>query len=287
MATDPTNEGHFLALDFDIETGTALTAERPAPCDSYGYAVVSVVELSVQALSLAVPDWCPAGGSQLAGIVLSRSDPRDGTPFIMNDPVDGGTGGRPSEDGACLNVMGNGDVPTTPVEIIESRYPVRIECFEYLFDVAGPGKHRGGPGVKRVYRILEPGLKLNVMQENTVDLMGRGVGGGLPGQASKVLVNPDTDRETEVSRRRNGYLLRTGDTFTALTSGGGGLGDPRERDPAAVLRDVRGEYLDSEAAEHLYAVRLADDGSGSWRVDEQGTAELRAARDRATAAGAA
>jgi N-methylhydantoinase B/oxoprolinase/acetone carboxylase alpha subunit len=126
----------------------------------------------------------------------------------MNDPVDGGTGGRPSEDGACLNVMGNGDVPTTPVEIIESRYPVRIECFEYLFDVAGPGKHRGGPGVKRVYRILEPGLKLNVMQENTVDLMGRGVGGGLPGQR---LLAPDRRHvhRAHVRRRRPRRPART------------------------------------------------------------------------------
>ncbi|UQS25156.1 hydantoinase B/oxoprolinase family protein [Amycolatopsis thermalba] len=275
MPTDPTNAGHFRALDFDLTPGTALTAERPAPCDSYGYSVVTVVELCVRALAEAVPDWCPAGGSQLTGIVLSRSDPRDGMPFIFSDPVDCGTGGRPGGDGAVLNVMGNGDVPTTPVEIIETRYPVRIERFEYAPYVAGAGRHRGGAGVRRDYRILDNGLNLNVMVENTVDVMGRGAHGGRPGKPARVVVRPGTDREVVVTRHNSAHRLWPGDSFTAVTSGGGGLGDPFDRDPAAVLRDVREELLSAEDAEFLYGVRVRQE-SGAWRVDEKSTEALRA-----------
>ncbi|WP_158303243.1 hydantoinase B/oxoprolinase family protein [Prauserella endophytica] len=279
MPTDPTNAGHFRALDFDITPGTALTAQRPAPCDSYGYSVVTVVELCVQALAKAVPDWCPAGGSQLTGIVLSRSDPRDGTPFIFSDPVDCGTGGRPHGDGAVLNVMGNGDVPTTPVEIVETRYPVRIERFEYAPHVAGAGRYRGGAGVRRDYRILEEGLNLNVMVENTVDVMGRGAHGGRPGKPARVVVHPGTDREIVVTRHNSAHRLRAGDAFTATTSGGGGLGDPFERDPTDVLRDVRGELLSAEDAETTYGVRVRRDAE-AWFVDEESTTALRAADAR-------
>ncbi|TQM11611.1 hydantoinase B/oxoprolinase family protein [Pseudonocardia kunmingensis] len=277
MPTDPTNEGHFRALDFEIEPGTALTAQRPAPCDSYGYAVVAVIELCVQAMAEALPDSCPAGGSQLTGIAISRSDPRDGRPFIFSDPVDGGTGGRPDGDGAVLNVMGNGDVPNTPVEIIENRYPVRIERFEYAPSVAGAGRRRGGPGIRRDYRILEAGLHLNVVLENTQDVMCRGMDGGRPGRPARVVVRPSTAGEVVVTRHDSSHPLGVGDTFTAVTSGGGGLGDPFTRDPADVLRDVRGEFLSADDAASVHGVRVVQD-RGAWRIDELATAGLRAAR---------
>lgn len=275
MATDATNEGHFRALDFNITPGLVVTPEHPAPTDSYGLACVAVVELSIRALGQAVPDWCPAGGSQLAGFAMARTDPRLGKPFAYVDPVDGGTGGRPNEDGLCLNVMGNGDVPNTPIEVLESRYPVRVERYEYRPEVAGAGRRRGGPGMRRAYRALEPGIMLNAVLENTKNIMARGLHGGHDADPAQLVVFPGTDRQMQASRTNPAPVLSTGDTFVALTSGGGGLGDPLERDPADVLRDVQDEFLTVEGAEQIYAVRVIQDGH-SWAVDETATHALRA-----------
>jgi N-methylhydantoinase B len=277
MPTDATNEGHFLAMDFDLTPGSVLTAERPAPCDSYGYAATAVVELALRALSEAVPDWCPAGGSQFTAVSMSRPDPKDGEEFIFYDPIDHGTGGRSDEDGAVLNVLGNGDVPNTPVEVTESRYPVRVERFEYHPTFAGAGRRRGGVGVRRDYQILGPGVLLNVMIENTKDVLVKGSHGGKPGHPSEILMFTGTERETRVTGRDGSWLLGTGDRYTVLTSGGGGLGDPFTRSPADVLADVEAELLSAEDAEGIYGVGLVRSERG-WSIDEEATERLRTAQ---------
>ncbi|MDB5075616.1 MAG: hypothetical protein JWO42_1795, partial [Chloroflexi bacterium] len=146
---DPTNQGHFMAIDFDLPPGLIVSAQRPSPCDSYGYVAVLLVELVIRALSTAVPERCPAGSYQLFGVYLFRVDPRDGTPFIFIDPIDGGHGGRPQADGPSLIFMADGDTPNTPSEVLEARYPVICERYEFLPETAGAGTYRGGMGLVR------------------------------------------------------------------------------------------------------------------------------------------
>jgi N-methylhydantoinase B len=275
MPTDPTNEGHFLALDFDLPPGLVVTPQRPAPCDSYGYLGVVLMELTIRAMSAAVPERCPAGSYQLFGVYLFRVDPRDGTPFIFIDPVDGGHGARPHADGPSLIFMADGDTPNTPIEIVETRYPIRCERHSYLLDVEGAGAYRGGLGIARDFRVLEPGTYMQCAIENTRDMLARGLAGGGDADASRIVVWPGTDRETVLQERTSFFgPLAPGDVVSVRSGGGGGWGSPLERDPDQVARDVRDEVLTEEQARQTYGVVL-DRTDGVVEVDPEATANLR------------
>jgi N-methylhydantoinase B len=275
LPVDPTNEGHFLAFDFDLPPGLVVSPERPAPCDSYGYIGVVLNELTIRALARAVPERCPAGSLQLFGVFLFRVDPRDGAPFILIDPMDGGNGGRPFEDGPTMMFLGNGDVPNTPVEVAENRYPVRIERFEYLHGVAGDGTYRGGFGARRDYRILEGGTYMQSAIENTRDPLAKGDGGGTDGAPSVIVVRPGAANEAIVNERASFFgPFEAGDLVSVRSGGGGGWGPPIGRDPEQVARDVRDELLSSEEARAVYGVALVE-SAGAWVVDRAETGRLR------------
>ncbi len=284
MPKDPTNEGHFLALDFDLPPGLMVTPERPAPCDSYGYLGVVLMELTIRALSAAVPERCPAGSYQLFGVYLFRVDPREGPPFIFIDPIDGGHGARPHGDGPSLIFMADGDTPNTPIEIVETRYPIRCDRHAYLPGVEGAGTYRGGLGIVRDFRVLEPGTYMQCAIENTKDLLARGLEGGGDADASRIVVRPGTDGEVILQERTSFFgPLAPGDVVSVRSGGGGGWGSPLERDPDQVARDVRDELLTPEEARRTYGVVLHESDAGV-RVNPDGTAQLR--REAATRKGA-
>jgi N-methylhydantoinase B len=275
MPKDPTNEGHFLALDFDLPPGLIVTPQRPAPCDSYGYLGVVLMELTIRALSAAVPERCPAGSYQLFGVYLFRVDPRDGTPFIFIDPIDGGHGGRPHGDGPSLIFMADGDTPNTPIEIVETRYPIRCDRHAYLPGYEGAGAHRGGLGIVRDFRVLEEGTYMQCAIENTKDVLARGLEGGGDGDASRIVVWPDTEKEFVMQERTSFFgPLTPGDVVSVRSGGGGGWGSPFERDADQVARDVRDELLTMQEARTSYGVALRDTGEGV-EVDAEATAQLR------------
>ena len=120
---DVGNEGHVMAIDFDVRPGLLVSPQRPAPVDSYGYVGVALIELVIRAMSAVIPERCPAGGYQIFGVDLFRTDPAEGTPFVLSDLHDGGAGGRPTHDGPVLVFSGDGDTRNTPVEVIETRFP--------------------------------------------------------------------------------------------------------------------------------------------------------------------
>ena len=263
---DPANEGHFLPFDIDLPPGLLVSPERPAPCDSYGYVGVALMNLSFMALAPALPGRTPAGGYQLFGIYLVRVDPRDGDPFILIDPLTGGDGARPHADGPSLIFLGDGDVSNTPVEVLETRYPIRCERHGLLPGAAGAGRYRGGPGVVREYRVLEPGISMQIAIENTRDPIARGLAGGETGEPSLVVVWPGTERERVMRERVSDFgPLAPGDVVSVRSGGGGGWGDARERDPERVARDVRDELVTVEEAREVYGV-VVERVDGVWRA---------------------
>jgi N-methylhydantoinase B len=270
---DRTNEGHFLAIDFDLPPGLVVSAERPAPSDSYGYVATCIEEMTFAALSNALPERCPAGGYALTGSFFFRIDPRLGTPFICIDPMDGGNGAQHASDGPTLMMFPNGDVPNTPVEVVETRYPaMQVERFALRPEVAGPGKHRGGMGAIREYRVLEQGVMMQTVTENTHDPLGKGLAGGSTGGVGEIVVWPGTDKEVRLAERVTYFgPLDAGDVVSVRSPGGGGYGPPTDRDPNRVASDVRDELLTREAARSIYCVALTDD----LAVDEQETRRLR------------
>ncbi len=270
---DRTNEGHFMAIDFDLPPGLAVSAERPAPSDSYGYVATCVEEMTFAALSRALPERCPAGGYALTGAFFFRVDPRLGVPFICIDPMDGGNGGQFAADGPTLMMFPNGDVPNTPVEVVETRYPaMRLERFALRPEVSGPGKHRGGMGTIRDYRVLEPGVMMQTVTENTYDPLGKGLAGGGTGGVGGIVVWPGTEKEVRLAERVTYFgPFDAGDRVSVRSPGGGGWGPPSEREPGRVAEDVRDELLTREEAASLYLVALRED----LTVDKPETERLR------------
>jgi N-methylhydantoinase B len=230
----------------------------------------------VRALAAAIPERCPAGSYQLFGVYLFRVDPRDGTPFIFIDPIDGGHGGRPNADGPSVIFMADGDTPNTPCEVLEARYPVLVDRHAFLPGVEGAGMHRGGFGLVREFRLRESNIYLQCAIENTEDPLAKGMHGGADGKPSVIVVRPGTDRETRLQERLSFFGPLSADEVVSVQSGGGGgWGLPLARDPEQVARDVRDEFLTVEQAAAIYGVAITQE-NGSFLVDHAATARLRA-----------
>jgi len=277
MPLERTNAGHFRSFDFDIPPGLVVSAQRPSPCDSYGYVKGAVTELIFRTLARAIPERAPAGGLQLLLSVYSRTDPRAGDPFLFTDPVHGGNGASALGDGATLMRFDDGDAPNTPVEVAEMRFPLLCERYELRAGVAGPGRRRGGLGVVREFRMLEPGISLQTGMENTQDLLGKGLEGGRDGRPSSVVIWPGTERERRLEKRVAAFgPLEVGDVVSMRSAGGGGFGDPLDREPELVLADVVDELVSPEQAREDYGVIVVYSDEGGWRIDGSGTERLRA-----------
>jgi N-methylhydantoinase B len=255
MPLDPTNGGHFRPIEFDIEPGLIVSPQRPAPCDSYGYVGVAVNILLCRALAAAIPDRCPAGGYQLFGASLFRVDPRFGEPFIFMGPISGGDGARPFADGPTLVFAGNGDTPNTPVEVMETRFPFLCEQFSILGEACGSGEYRGGYGLIQDIRLLEDGITMQLALENYRHPLAKGIAGGGDGAPSYVIVNPGrSDERTLCDRAADTGKLRREDVIRVMVGGGGGIGNPRDRDSRRVIDEVRDGLLSAEGARHIYGV---------------------------------
>lgn len=255
---EPSNEGDFRPIQFKIPKGLVVSPERPAPVDSYGYVCIAAYELTMRALTKAVPESCIAGGATLCMPTIARVNPRDGRPFILSDPINVGNGARPYADAPTMSINVMGDVPNAPVEVVEMRYPIRIERFALRPESAGHGTYRGGAGVYRDYRVLEEGITLYSAMENTKDSVAKGVNGGGEGGVSQVVINPDSHKEVVLHDRGafQGALI-AGDIISMRSGGGGGWGDPAKREVEQVIADIHDELISPEVARNVYRVAAA------------------------------
>jgi len=164
----------------------------------------------------------------------------------------------------------------TPVEAVETEFPVRVERYELVPDSAGPGTFRGGLGVRRQWRILAEESVVN-LRSDRFKFSSPGVGGAKPARPSRASVNPGTPAERPLTSKVAGLRLRKGDLLSWELGGGGGWGDPFKRDPELVSRDVLRGYVSLPAARRDYGVVLDLD---DLRLDREATARLRGERAR-------
>ena len=154
----------------------------------------------------------------------------------------------------------------------ETRSPVRIERVELIPDSGGPGKFRGGCGLRKDVRLLADEAILSNLSERQ-RFPGYGLFGGSPGTAGSTILNPGPDQVVLASKEIR--KIRQGDLISYRLNGAGGYGNPLERDPAAVLRDVIGGYVTIEGARRDYGVIIDPAGP---TVDRAATEAERAAR---------
>ena len=277
MPFDPCNAGHTKCLDFELPGDTIINPSRPAPTDSYGYLVECLMEMVFRCFANITPDRCPAGCYQLTGGFITRTQAGAGKPFVMADPLHGGNGATFDSDGPTNQIIGNGDLPTNPVEIMETRYPVLIDKMELTATMDGAGKFRGGKGVRKNYRFLEDGYYVALVIENTSDVTSKGVDDGGNGRPGYFVFNPNTPNEQVYTQRIASMgPFPKGTVLEVVTGGGGGWGVAAERDPYMVLSDVRNGFLDPAAAKNVYGVSIVEE-NGEWSIDHEATKKARAA----------
>ncbi|WP_428103149.1 hydantoinase B/oxoprolinase family protein [Candidatus Rariloculus sp.] len=273
---EPLNEGAFSALKVIIPEGNMMMARYPAYMSGWSMPLPTVVDTILLALAKAIPERIPAAHSGSLGAALSFSgrDPARNKSFVVMSIESGGWGGRCDADGqdASMSVC-QGDVRNAPIENIELKGPVLVEERAVRPDSGGPGQFRGGLGVHTRIRSLVSG-RLNVASGSggRVSCPPWGLAGGKPGQIAATLVKAPGDDEFHESADQR--PVWPADTRVAyMTAGGGGWGDPLDRDPERILRDVREAYVSAESARDDYGVVLS---AGNGDIDLAATNELRA-----------
>ena len=241
----PINSGCFKPLHLDKPRGTFLYAEYPRPVAGCAAETAQrIMEVVFGAMSKAIPDRvfaAPAGTS--GNFSLGGVDPALNRAYVMYIFSGGGYGGYEGSDGLTNGTSPVGISKTQPAEILEQHYPVLFEEYALREGSAGAGRFRGGFGVDYRVRLLRGDGKASFMMDH-----GRTGPHGLLGGSEGATNVIEIRRNGEVIRpehesKGEGFELKAGDTVQVRTPGGGGYGDPKERDAALIERDQRRGYF--------------------------------------------
>lgn len=269
---DPVNEGSFRALKVVIPEGNIMMAKFPAPMSGWSAIVPTVVDTIVVALAKAMPDRVPAGHHGLLGgsVVFFGLHPKTKRRFIVQSIEGGGWGGRPFEDGESATVsVCQGDVRNGSIEGIELKCPVLVESRALRQDSCGAGRYRGGLGLDMKVRNLVEG-KWNFERTRRSKCPPWGIAGGTAGEPGGNLLKLPGEKAFKWITGAN-IPVPLNSQAIVRTGGGGGWGDPLERDAALVAADAAEGLISRRAARELYGVVL----QGSMSLDEGATQRLR------------
>jgi N-methylhydantoinase B len=206
-------------------------------------------------------------------------DPHDGRTYVTAEIGAGGMGARPRKDGIECIQTDTSNAQSIPAEALELEFPLRVGYWRLRQDSGGSGRFRGGLGFEKRFEVLRGEATVSHRGERHLTAPW-GVSGGGPGVMSRSLLRRVDGTEVQIPSKLE-FVLRPGDALDVWTSGGGGYGDPLERDPQLVLADVLDRKVSLDAARSEYGVVLT-----GRTIDEQATSllreELRAARGPVT-----
>ena len=271
MAFDPLltfNDGYYDLFEVTLPEGTVVQPEYPAALGNRLPMMARQFDVLQATFSKLIDQFSVAGSYGTSPNLVYAGTDSDGNQFQMLEILYGGIPARPGGDG----LDGHSWWPlfrTVPAEYQEAYYPLSIDEYSTRADTGGPGEFRGGHGITKAYTFEEDGAI--TFQDDRAHTYPWGVDGGTYGQTSeKRLVRTDGTEESLPSKVEN-VAVEAGDRLVFRTAGGGGLGDPLDRDPPVVAREVRRGLVTEEAARESYGVVLDGDGT----VDEDATADRR------------
>ncbi len=261
------NDGFYELVDVRIPDGSLLKPKFPAALSGRTHALGRIFDVMGGVLGLGAPDTMNAAGFSDSPHLFYSGYDKNGEWFQLFQIGFGGIPGRPVGDGPDGHSLWPG-FTNVPNEFIEAYFPLRIVRYEPIADSGGAGLHRGGNGLSVAYEFLADG-QIAIHDERWLTYPW-GVRGGEPGMRStKRLVRTDGSEEW-LPAKCDGINVNVGDVLYFNTWGGGGWGDPLERDPALVQTDVQ-RGLVSESGARRYGVVIGSDGN----VDAAGTEKLR------------
>jgi N-methylhydantoinase B len=251
--TDPTipvNYGLSEAVEFVIPPGLVVSPQHPATVNHYFPSAHLCYNVALATLGKLHPARAVAPSGLGSGAVsIGYRKARTGKPAVMYELLNTSLGGTSRHDGTAIVMAMCHFTPGTPVEILESEYPLRVRAYELVQDSAGAGRYRGGIGYAREYEMLEDSV-LTVRSANHHFTSWGHAGGGSP-RASRVILTPAAGGREELGPIETRHL-KAGDIIRFERSGGAGFGAPAERAPEAVRADVRNGYISAEVAAKDY-----------------------------------
>ncbi len=269
----PNNAGYFRPIRVLTPERSIVNPSPPAPVAARGLTGFRVADTVFGALAQIVPDKVPACGSSSpdAGISFGGYYP-DGTPYVYLEFLVCSWGGGPYRDGmdACTGMIIN--YSNTPAELLETEQPLAIERYGFIADTGGAGEFRGGLAMERQIRFLVDGATLQVRSDRR-EVPPYGLQGGGTGAPSALRLTR-ADGRVETMPGKFLTTVNRGDVFHIQLAGGGGYGDPLDRDPERILADVAEGKVTVGHAREAYGVEI-DHATG--RVLAEPTAVLRRA----------
>lgn len=280
----PFNNGFTRNLEIVTEPGTAVHATHPNPVSgSASGGFEKVIACVLNCIGQLAPSKRVGSTYNLINATLGGTDLRFNRPYVMYMWNEGGFGGGPDRDG--------GDAPTMamyatgsrnqPIEVHERVVPVMYTEMQIAQDSAGAGEWRGCPGIRHSFKLTHGAGVVGLFGDRK-KFKPWGVEGGLVGSGQDFRINQGRPDERILGMAVADEPIESGDEVTVLSSGGGGYGDPLERDAVLVLRDVELEFVSPLAARDIYGVVVAhvkqNSPSLGWQIDEEQTERLRQKR---------
>jgi N-methylhydantoinase B len=281
-ALDPAqalNQGSFRPVEVVAPQGTIVNVSHPAPAGSHGEVRKRVIATMLGALSQACPQLVSADIHRTSfHNLIGGVDPQTGGEYVHYEWSSGGNGGFLEADGpSSMAAIDWGDLSTVqPTEVLESRFPLRVEWCRQEMDSGGPGRRRGGLGTRRALRLIRGQATYSVLADGAI-VPPFGILGGESGAAvGSYMHREGRDEPFPTPGKVGGHRLETGQVIVLQSAGGGGYGDALERAPEAVLEDLVEGYVSRTQAVSLYGVVVRQE-NGGVAIDEAATREQRAA----------
>jgi N-methylhydantoinase B len=279
MAELDVNEGVVPLIELRFPPpGTLLTPVFPAPTNARTFVILRLLGVLAGVLAKATGGRMPADQETIRYTGFHGKDPH-GDFYLMREVLGGGSGGRHYADGSdVVHIVP--DSKNLPVEFTETRFPLRVERLGLATDSGGAGRRRGGLGYLKEFRTLADSYFLSVADRSILACWG--LAGGHAGQPFRVTVDPGGPRERVLPGLVDDEPIPAGTLVRVETTGGGGWGDPLDREPERVVLDVIQGKVSASAAREAYGVSLVIDQEGEMSQDAIATeaerSQLRRAR---------
>ena len=274
---EPGNDGTYRPIEVFAPKGTLINPEFPGPVSAYMDTGTRCFEVVCKALAQASPkNMIAAGDGSSNGLHYQGKD--GDRRFINLEFHGGGSGAYFGGDGFNGIRNGLGNTGNQRIERVESELPIQFEAYEIIPDTGGPGEYRGGCSTRRVYKFFTP-TEIIVAGGRT-RVAPFGLKGGKPGAKARHALIDKLNNEKILASKGSPVKLEANSRVTYMPAGGGGIGEPLNRAPESVLKDVQDGYVSLKAAKSDYGVIIMRTEAGRYEIDRDGTEHLREVRKK-------
>ena len=242
------NDGMRDVVRLTYAPRTVTNADPPAPVSNYQMVNLKLVDVILEALGRFHPARAIANAGSSSALTVAWAKGRSGQSTMQYEIMGSAYGGGTGHDGASATATHLSNLHITPIEILETEFPCRISRFELVPDTGGAGQWRGGLSLLREYELLQNATVIRRYDKSRFPPTG--LAGGKAGCGARFVIRLGTAQEAPMPSGR--YEMQAGERFLLQSAGGGGYGDPPQRDAAALARDMAEGYVSAAGAKKDY-----------------------------------